>query len=209
MKLNKVLALALSGVMAVSMLAGCSNNSGNGGQNGEGDVIVTPSTGAAAILNDEQDKIEFTNVNSSELQSAATGLLATDLSTSSVATAATNANTIYKRLEALKVENLKGGWSDLGDNHDKNETKTVTLVYQMSGAYSMDELVEQIAKQIKADDTNIRGKAVVSTGENKIYNYSYTGTVSTVNATSIDGVQSANYVLLTVTESVTVEDAII
>ena len=209
MKLNKVLALALSGVMAVSMLAGCSGNPGNGGQEGEGDVVVTPSTGAAAILNDEQDKIEFTNVNSSELQSAATGLLASDLSKDSKATAATSANAIYKRLEALKVENLKGGWSDLGDNHDKNETKTVALVYQMSGAYSMDELVEQIAKQIEADDTNIRGKAVVSTGENKIYNYSYTGTVSTVNATSIDGVQSANYVLLTVTESVTVEDAII
>ena len=52
MKLNKVLALALSGVMAVSMLAGCSNNSGNGGQNGE---EQTPATiQVAAVLNEEQ-----------------------------------------------------------------------------------------------------------------------------------------------------------
>ena len=41
MKLNKVLALALSGVMAVSMLAGCSNNSGNGGQNGGEQPLLT------------------------------------------------------------------------------------------------------------------------------------------------------------------------
>src|SRR5699024_6840594 len=62
MKLNKVLALALSGVMAVSMLAGCSGNSGNGGQNGEEQV---PATGIVAAVNNGQDadnkvKINFT-----------------------------------------------------------------------------------------------------------------------------------------------------
>ena len=51
MKLNKVLALALSGVMAVSMLAGCSNNSGNGGQNGEEQPPVDDTT-IASVLND-------------------------------------------------------------------------------------------------------------------------------------------------------------
>lgn len=69
MKLNKVLALALSGVMAVSMLAGCSNNSGNGGQNGEEQPPVDDTT-IASVLNDEQAdndvKVNFTYSSSLE-----------------------------------------------------------------------------------------------------------------------------------------------
>lgn len=69
MKLNKVLALALSGVMAVSMLAGCSGNSGNGGQNGEEQPPVDDTT-IASVLNDEQAdndvKVNFTYSSSLE-----------------------------------------------------------------------------------------------------------------------------------------------
>lgn len=69
MKLNKVLALALSGVMAVSMLAGCSNNSGNGGQNG-GEQPPVDDTTIASVLNDEQAdndvKVNFTYSSSLE-----------------------------------------------------------------------------------------------------------------------------------------------
>lgn len=62
MKLNKVLALALSGVMAVSMLAGCSGNSGNGDQNGEGEtVVVSGPVGAviSALDSDTTDVVKF------------------------------------------------------------------------------------------------------------------------------------------------------
>ena len=69
MKLNKVLALALSGVMAVSMLAGCSGNSGNGGQNG-GEQPPVDDTTIASVLNDEQAdndvKVNFTYSSSLE-----------------------------------------------------------------------------------------------------------------------------------------------
>ena len=207
MKLNKVLALALSGVMAVSMLAGCSNNSGNGGQDGEGDVIVTPSTGAAAILNDEQDKIEFTNANSAELQQAATDLLASDLSTSVTLTWLTTGDALYDRLTALGVEDLTNTWRTFGDNIDENETKVVTIVYAMSGAYSMNEVVKQVAKNIE-NAADVRDKVVMDAGNQIVRAYSYTGTVSTVTATSIDGTQSANYVMITVTESVDVQEAV-
>ena len=207
MKLNKVLALALSGVMAVSMLACCSNNSGNGGQDGEGDVIVTPSTGAAAILNDEQDKIEFTNANSAELQQAATDLLASDLSTSVTLTWLTTGDALYDRLTALGVEDLTNTWRTFGDNIDENETKVVTIVYAMSGAYSMNEVVKQVAKNIE-NAADVRDKVVMDAGNQIVRAYSYTGTVSTVTATSIDGTQSANYVMITVTESVDVQEAV-
>ena len=202
MKLNKVLALALSGVMAVSMLAGCSTNGKD-----DGEVVVTPVTGAASILNDKQDKVEFTNATSSELQKAATDLLATDLSNSHTLTTVNNGNVLYERLEALGVKDMTNVWDDLGDNHDEDETKTVTIIFCMDGAYSMDEVVKLVAKNID-DSAHIRDKMVMDSSNGKVYTYSYTGTVNTVTATSIDGVQSANYVMVTVTESVEAQDAV-
>lgn len=68
MKLNKVLALALSGVMAVSMLAGCSGNSGNGGQEGEGETPIVESGAAASVIaaldGDTTAKVDFSSSNS-------------------------------------------------------------------------------------------------------------------------------------------------
>lgn len=68
MKLNKVLALALSGVMAVSMLAGCSGNSGNGDQNGEGETPIVESGAAASVIaaldGDTTAKVDFSSSNS-------------------------------------------------------------------------------------------------------------------------------------------------
>lgn len=63
MKLNKVLALALSGVMAVSMLAGCSGNPADGEQGGDqGEVVVDAndiSDGVAANIKDIPAYITF------------------------------------------------------------------------------------------------------------------------------------------------------
>ena len=63
MKLNKVLALALSGVMAVSMLAGCSGAPVNGEQEGEqGEVVVDAndiSDGVASYIDDLPEYVTF------------------------------------------------------------------------------------------------------------------------------------------------------
>lgn len=63
MKLNKVLALALSGVMAVSMLAGCSGNPANGEQgDNQGEVVVDAndiSKGVAAYIDDVPAYVTF------------------------------------------------------------------------------------------------------------------------------------------------------
>ena len=73
MKLNKVLALALSGVMAVSMLAGCSGNgSNNGGSNsGEEQPPVADTTIAGAVNDklDDDSVVAFTY--STEVEEAA------------------------------------------------------------------------------------------------------------------------------------------
>ena len=66
MKLNKVLALALSGVMAVSMLAGCSGNGSNNGGSSSGEEQTPATIQVAADLNDAvsedtQKKVTFTD----------------------------------------------------------------------------------------------------------------------------------------------------
>ena len=198
MKLNKILALALSGVMAVSMLAGCSTN----GKDDE-EVIVTPSTGAAAILNDKQDKVEFTNVTSSELEKAVSGLAAKDLATNASATILSSGNAVYDRLTALGVKDQNNAWYVFNTNTDDSKTKVVNIVYGATGALNMDEVVKQIAKGIDTINTSyVKGTSTNA----KLYSYSYTGTVSTVTATSIDGAQSAQYVLVSVTQTVTESD---
>ena len=69
MKLKKIASLMLAGVMAVSMLAGCSGNGSNGGNGGEGEGQVdTDSLSAASIIaelnEDTTEKVTF-SANSS------------------------------------------------------------------------------------------------------------------------------------------------
>ena len=70
MKLKKIASLMLAGVMAVSMLAGCSGN-GNGGNGGEGEGQVdTDSLSAASIIaelnEDTTEKVTFSADSSLE-----------------------------------------------------------------------------------------------------------------------------------------------
>ena len=67
MKLKKIASLALAGIMAVSMLAGCSNGeNNNGGNSGDDNTVITPSTTPVVdAVNKGQDvtndvKITFT-----------------------------------------------------------------------------------------------------------------------------------------------------
>ena len=65
MKLKKIASLMLAGIMAVSMLAGCSNGTKDD-DNDMDDTITTTATGAAALLNDELSQaskniVKFTN----------------------------------------------------------------------------------------------------------------------------------------------------
>lgn len=70
MKLNKLASLALAGLMAVSMLAGCKDNTAGGGQGGE--VEVTPSSNYTQTVMDKTNDVTkaiFTGVADSKLDS--------------------------------------------------------------------------------------------------------------------------------------------
>ena len=68
MKLNKLASLTLAGLMAVSMLAGCKDNTAGGGQGGE--VEVTPSSNYTQTVMDKTNDVTkaiFTGVADSKL----------------------------------------------------------------------------------------------------------------------------------------------
>ena len=73
MKLKKIASLALAGVMAVSMLAGCSTTDGNTTPNPDDNVTVTPVAGKSAVfeaaLGDLAD-VKISMSDSADLQAA-------------------------------------------------------------------------------------------------------------------------------------------
>ena len=73
MKLKKIASLALAGVMAVSMLAGCSTTNGETTPNPDDDVTVTPVAGKSAVfeaaLTDLAD-VKISMSDSADLQAA-------------------------------------------------------------------------------------------------------------------------------------------
>ena len=126
MKLNKVLALALSGVMAVSMLAGCSGNPGNGGQEGEQPPVAD--TTIASVLNDEQaatdNKVKIDFTYSSSLENALEKAL-TEFG------ASVNPEKVDDRVaEILGVKdvNIKELYGSSEENHNNKAGKQTSVV---------------------------------------------------------------------------------
>lgn len=203
MKLNKVLALALSGVMAVSMLAGCSNNSGNGGQNGEGEQV--PATGVSANVGnlikadlDEDANIDFvTFADDNDLDNAL------DYTMGKVdVVEALRGYMAFGTLQELKaddtvyatmidrVEATDDTWvSNIGDisvDTDGDGAKAVR-VYAISDAISEEVVEEYVAEDLMDDISDY--KHYDASGDNWYYDYTVSVSMSskTVNTSSIMG----------------------
>ena len=201
MKLNKMLALALSGVMAVSMLAGCSGAPSNGEEGQEQPPVAA--TGAAAVLNDGQDVIDFTNASTADLEKATSVLLGTEISTQPTLKLMGTADATYNNLKAMGIKDLTDSVDDIMYHKDTKKSETAVLLYSVVGTEkSMDSALEAAAEAVK---NNFKDEEVSKT-DKKLYTYTYTGSVSAVTATSVDGVSSANYILLTITKSVDARD---
>ena len=203
MKLNKVLALALSGVMAVSMLAGCSGNSGNGGQNGEGEQA--PATGVSANVGnlikadlDEDVNIDFvTFADDNDLDNAL------DYAMGKVdVVEALRGYMAFGTLQELKaddtvyatmidrVEATDDIWvSNIGNisvSTDGDGAKAVR-VYAISDAISEEVVEEYVADDLMGDIPDY--KHYDSQGDNWYYDYTVSVSMSskTVNTSSILG----------------------
>ena len=196
MKLNKVLALALSGVMAVSMLAGCSNNSGNGGQNGEEQPPVDDTT-IASVLNDEQAdndvKVNFTY--SSSLETALQKTLSV---------VGNNADPAMVDIDGY-LANVLGIDEDVimeqfygrsGGNHGANKVgeQTAVVVIRDKTGKTEDGVAKDMYNTLSNDLTKLDDEWEK---DNVKWSFSYTGEVASISV--VEGTQTSTYVAVVVT----------
>ena len=180
MKLNKVLALALSGVMAVSMLAGCSNNSGNGGQNGEGEQV--PATGIVAVTNEEQkdNKVNVPFEYSTELEDDLT------LAVQVKGQAATGDDIAAQLSTIMNVTN--NGFSGLSGTSSNHATwvgtTTAIRVVKVDGNVIESVAMKNAAKNVSADLKNLIAEYKVG---DIVYKYGFDGDVAMISVDTVDG----------------------
>ena len=194
MKLNKFLALALSGVMAVSMLAGCSGNPGNGGQEGEQPPVVT--TDAAEVLNKIQSTVKFDDdatlngymapvetLKPSVVEKLSENDGVTSLKKSDNAVKAIVAKMVNEDADQVADE---FNFSDKSKNNTKTDDVTETVFYAVNAdkVISIEHLMTELSSEL---NTNKFKTQVSITGTDKgTYVASYTGAVSVKKATGTD-----------------------
>ena len=218
MKLKKIASLMLAGVMAVSMLAGCSGNGSNSGNNGNGNnTVVEPGTPSiVTAFNDGQDednKVKVTFSSNASLDAA-------------LKKAVENSGD-YTQVVTTTIEDLLGeDWGSLftyrsnsligpdnffdeddNANADLKDKKAVTAFGVRIGYsnsfwseenfvdYAVRELNEYINEFLDATTKNDG----LAQGE-KYYDFSYTGDVSMVSSQQ-EGGNTVYYIAYTITQT--------
>ena len=194
MKLKKIASLALAGVMAVSMLAGCGTN--NGGSSDNGNTVVEPATTTILdALNNGQDaknevKVTFTSdSNLDAALAAAAAEVAADtntIATPNNATLVTNltnrlsahkaitlwnqtstsyANNFYNDSTIIAFNNNRGVYTSRSENADVVLTKA--YIVKSGNAWTEEAAVLQAVDQMDEDIAKLKADDVV---DNKVHN---------------------------------------
>lgn len=205
MKLNKILALALSGVMAVSMLAGCSGKTDSGDEGNQPPVVATD---IATIMNNYQDTIEFktSTDQSNYLTSALKEVTYDDIKAATATATVVSDDSVLTYLQ----KNMPGKAGVKTDAAafvpKKGQSSSQTLLYildadKITEEYALISIVEDL---VTTQGATMSLKDVVK--DTQSYSAEYTGEVSVakVSKTDADGKneESAYYVLFTVTQTV-------
>ena len=197
MKLNKVMALALSGLMAVSMLAGCSNGTPNGEENNQGQVTTT---NAAEIMNSLQSKVEFKADSAMDAAFAAAmdSLESADISDAPAALAQLTRGDVYTAVQNKLPGSYKLSTTINYTTQPTNKADiTTTVLYWVKAAnLSEESVLTLVANTMKMDDYSDQGY----TGTNPNYSHyelNYDGAVSIekVTKTSESGTTYNAYVV--------------
>ncbi len=220
MKLKKIASLMLAGVMAVSMLAGCSGK-GNG-NDGEPENPVVPTTGVVAYANDSlsaDSKEEFSYTASTELDAILKDLASNtgDFSKETISSIYKNTNIVYGVASgnvAKKLNDKLGGLVD-GD-FSKAPINGISdhygYVYAISGRLSEKEAVAKIASNfaegyvLNTSDDNSYGIKCPETVKYNDDNYdcAYSAEISAVKVSNSSASnESAWVVAIVLTQNIT------
>ena len=172
MKLKKLMALALSGVLAVSMLAGC-NGKTNGGNNGEGEGEGegTPAAGYSATLEKymsddvkEMDNVTFRDnaEQATALENAAKNISAAEVVKTAAENRVPNSIENWNGADYLNmIAELKDAYNDddLAENdmgltwavekqYMANRDLSASVVYAVTNSVDLEEALEQVAGKL-------------------------------------------------------------
>ena len=206
MKLKKIASLALAGIMAVSMLAGCngSNSSNNG------DVVVPSTSSTVAAVNNGQSKLndvkidftsgsELTNFLSQLLNQKGESISQLDLLSIGVVTGKTYGtinSTTYGSDDGLNGETFTQLYGIVPITYS-----ATNKAEPLSEEAALEMLANRVDSTVSAlnKTQNMTG---VGTG-NKYYAYSYTGEISDMlTLEKMDGTVSY-YAIYTITQTIT------
>ena len=195
MKLNKVLALALSGVMAVSMLAGCSGNSGNGGQNG-GEQPPVDDTTIASVLNDEQaatdNKVKIDFTYSSSLENA----LEKALTEFGASVKPENVDDRIAEILGVKDVNIEELYGSSAKDHSNKEGKQTSVVVIKKSGLTDTGVAKEMYKTMKDKLAKLTPDWEPDNSEIK-WSFDYTGETAMVKVAT--ETQTYTYMVATIT----------
>lgn len=206
MKLNKIASLALAGVMAASMLAGCGNTESN---TDNGGVVSTGTSSVVSAVNDGQsatNDVKVTFAADSVLDKALKAAVeaygdTVDLDT--LATAVMNMTGVqYIDVDDLWDENEIAPGEDNATFED-GDSQTALFAIQLNSvnkdaalnatSNALDQVIAGLVDTTKADN-QVAGS--------KYWNYSYKGSISMISVERANG-SVTYYVVGTVTQTAT------
>ena len=203
MKLNKMLALALSGVMAVSMLAGCSGAPSNGEEGDKEQTVVT--AGTATMMNNFQNRVKFdADADLDAYVAAAVKTVKSDvLDDAPAGVTLITSGKIYDAVDKA----LPGSYAlsnkaiSFSSACTKKADTTETVLYWVKAG----NLTEAQVLTLVANNMNMAAYDEVCTDGTKDYTITYTGAASIVKATATSeagDTYNAYVVAVSVTQSV-------
>ena len=217
MKLKKIASLALAGVMAVSMLAGCSGNGSNGDNNNGGNTVVEPGTSSiVTAFNDGQDKDNKVKVTFSSDASLDAALQKAGKEVGSSA----NRLSVLRYVVGLmgksydSVNNFAGfaGAETLDRNIADKQSKTTigVMVFGSANYWTEEDAIDAAAREVDEQIANFatdNKNAPKRNGDpdpdnvgDTYYTFDYTGTVSMVSVAQESGATNY-YVVYTITQT--------
>ena len=214
MKLKKIASLALAGIMAVSMLAGCKDT--NEEDNGNTEVKPAPSN-AVSVMNNADLGITFDNDTNFDAALAAAAKKAAHSDVNNAKYTITNIgkgdvfNEFAKKLDVDANLVACDKTSDIffntvTDGADKGgHSKTLTALWMVeANGLNEDAAVGQVADYMKKGlDNQEEYPETVKLADGKTYEATYTGSVSivTVNTSDKGETASAYYIAVSVTQT--------
>ena len=188
MKLNKVLALALSGVMAVSMLAGCSGKTDDNKDEQEisSQDVVVASVNDVQKDNDVKIEFKYDGELESALKTAVEAVAITGGSDTEIAG-------IVSKVMDIDNTEIRNFMFAKGNQAQQEGTQTVVAVTKATDNTLPNTAIAESSKNV---NTNVLSKLAASSAVvgGVVYNYTYEGQVAAVTTTAADGTVSYYFV---------------